>query len=186
MSIVAVERCRGNHHVCRSITRNIDHLGKGLWGKPLVGVHGNNLQSTRGGKTGLETCSARRILDVNQIDVNISAGGNLERMAHARRNVATNHDNLQVIEVLVLDALERTHRIAGRTLNNKDHRKSRMRTTSNQVFHPLDSAKSNCRSWYTRAIKATSRLTCCTPRTDVAHAQLTHSMCQVRTRRALP
>ena len=114
------------------------------------------------------------------------ACGNFERMAHARRNVATNDDNLQVIEVLVLDALERAHRIAGRTLNNKDHRKSRMRTTSNQVFRPLDSAKSNRRSWYTRAIKATSRLTCCTPRTDVAHAQLTHSMCQARTRRALP
>ena len=113
MSIVAVERCRGNHHVCRSIACNIDHLGKGLRGKPLVGVHGNYLQSTRGGKTGLETCSARRILDVDQIDVNISAGGNLERMAHTRRDIAEYDNNLQIIEVLILDALERAHRIAG-------------------------------------------------------------------------
>ena len=139
MRIVAIERHRGEHNVCRSIARDIDHLGKGLRSKPLIGVHSDDLRATRGSKTGTKTSTALRVLDVNQINMDVPVGSNLKRMAHARRNVATNHDNLQVIEVLVLDTLERTHRIAGRTLNNKDHRKSRMRTTSNQVFRPLDS-----------------------------------------------
>ena len=139
MSIVAVERYRWYHHICRGIARDINHLGKRLRSKPLVGMHHNDLRPARGGKAGVEARATRAIFDVNQIDVNIPVCGNFERMAHARRNVATNYDNLQVIEVLVLDTLERTHRIAGRTLNNKDHRKSRMRTTSNQVFRPLDS-----------------------------------------------
>ena len=186
MCIIAVERHRGEHYVCRSIARDIDHLGKGLRSKPLIGVHSDDLRAARGSKTGTKTSAVLRVLDVNQINMDVPVGSNLKRMAHTGRSIATDNDNLQIVEVLVLDTLERTHRIAGRTFYHKDHRKSRMRATSNQVFHPLDSTKSNCRSWYTRAIKATSRLTCCTPRTDVAHAQLTHSMCKAQTRRALP
>lgn len=79
------------------------------------------------------------VLNINQINMNISVGSNFERMAHTSYHAAANDDNLQIVEVLVLDALESAHRITGRTLNNQDHRKSRMRTTSNQVFRPLDS-----------------------------------------------
>ena len=186
MRIVAVERHHWEHYVCRSVTRSIKHLGKRLRRKPLVGIHGNNLRSTRCGKASTQARSTRRILDVNQIDMNIPAGGNFERMAHTRSDIATHDDNLQIIEVLVLDALERTHRIAGRTFYHKDHRKSRMRTTSNQVFRPLDSNESNRGSWYTPAIKAIRHRLYCMPRTDVAHAQLTDERCLRTVRRALP
>ena len=186
MRIVAVERHRGKHYVCRGVTRSINHLGKRLRRKPLVGIHGNNLRSTRCGKASTQARATRRILDVNQIDVNIPARGDFERMTYARRNVATHDDNLQIIEVLVLDTLERAHRIAGRTFYHKDHRKSRMRTTSNQVFRPLDSNKSNRGSWYTPAIKAMRHRLYCTPRTDVAHAQLTDERCLRTVRQALP
>ena len=186
MRIVAVERHRGKHYVCRGITRSINHLGKRLRRKPLVGIHGNNLRSTRSGKPSTQARATRRILDVNQIDVNIPAGGNFERMAHTRSDVATHNDNLQIIEVLVLDALERTHRIAGRTFYHKDHRKSRMRATSNQIIRPLDSNESNRGSWYTPAIKAMRHRLYCTPRTDVAHAQLTDERCLRTVHQTLP
>ena len=186
MCIIAVERHRGEHYVCRSIARDIDHLGKGLRSKPLIGVHSDDLRAARGSKTGTKTSAALRVLDVNQINMDVPVGSNLKRMAHTGRSIAADNDNLQIVEVLVLDTLERTHRIAGRTFYHKDHRKSRMRATSNQVIRPLDSSESNCRSWYTPAIKAMRHRLYCTPRTDVAHAQPTDDRCRRTTRRALP
>ena len=186
MCIIAVERHRGEHYVCRSIARDIDHLGKGLRSKPLIGVHSDDLRAARDSKTGTKASAALRVLDVNQINMDVPVGSNLKRMAHTGRSIAANNDNLQIVEVLVLDTLERTHRIAGRTFYHKDHRKSRMRATSNQVIRPLDSNESNRGSWYTPAIKAMRHRLYCTPRTDVAHAQPTDNGCRRTTRRALP
>ena len=139
VSIVAVERNRGEHDVSRSVAGAFDHLRKGLRRKPLIGIHRNDLGAARSREAGTQAGTERWILNINQINMNVSAGGNFERMAHTGYHAAANDDNLQIVEVLVLDTLESTHRIAGRTLNNQDHRKSRMRTTSNQVFRPLDS-----------------------------------------------
>lgn len=139
MRIVAIERHRGKYDICRGLTSDIEHCQKRVRRKPLIGAHCDNVSPARSGKTLAKASSARRIVNVYQIDVNISARGNIERMTNARRSVATCNDNLHIVEVLVLDAFECTHRVAGRTLHNKDHRKSRKRATSKQVIHPLDS-----------------------------------------------
>ena len=78
MCIIAVERHRGEHYVCRSIARDIDHLGKGLRSKPLIGVHSDDLRAARGSKTGTKTSAALRVLDVNQINMDVSVGSNFE------------------------------------------------------------------------------------------------------------
>ena len=139
VNIVAIERNRGKHDVSRSVAGALDHLRKGLRRKPLIGIHRNDLGAARSRKAGTQAGARHWVLNINQINMNVSIGSNFERMAHTSYHAAANDDNLQIVEVLVLDALESAHRITGRTLNNQDHRKSRMRTTSNQVFRPLDS-----------------------------------------------
>ena len=142
MCIIAVERHRGEHYVCRSIARDIDHLGKGLRSKPLIGVHSDDLQSRARQQNRHEDKrrASRPRRQSNQYGCPCRQQLRSE-WSHTGRSVAADNDNLQIVEVLVLDTLERTHRIAGRTFYHKDHRKSRMRATSNQVIRPLDSSR---------------------------------------------
>ncbi len=149
--------------------------------------HSDDLRAARGSKTGTKTSTALRVLDVNQINMDVPVGSNLKRMAHTGRSIAADNDNLQIVEVLVLDTLERTHRIAGRTFLPQGSPKvagCEPRRTKYTV--PLDSSESNRGSWYTPPIKAMRHRLYCTPRTDVAHAQPTDDRCRRTTRRALP
>ena len=51
---------------------------RGLRRKPLIGIHRNDLGAARSRKAGTQAGARHWVLNINQINMNVSAGGNFE------------------------------------------------------------------------------------------------------------